>query len=213
MPSLTTTHLSQKYSFPKTVVTDLRTSTRAEAVVTWTGAGGTPGTVTVKSLIDTLPGGSTMWDVCQFKRFDIYGAQIRTGSSGTSSDWPSITVTLNNTINSNYFGDIPTFYSDAVGFSKRAHVGITPNYLFQEAWIPSSRTDTVLTIVTDPNGSTSPYTFAVLVQFSVVLRSTPGTVSESVSATVTSAASSRHEVPMVTDYDGFVLTEEVPSTH
>lgn len=198
MPSLTSTHLSQKYQSPKTVNTDLRTITRAEAVVRWTGPAGsvTAGAVTIKSLIDTLPGGSTIWDVCQFKRFDIYGAQFKTLSSGASSDWPSITVTLENTINSNYFGDIPTFYSDAVGNSRRAHIGITPNVLFQEAWFPTTRTDTVLSIITDADspgsGTGSVSGYGVLIQFTVALRSTAGTVSESVAAGVFSSAAVRH---------------------
>jgi len=201
MPSLTSTHLSQRYQSPKTVNTDLRTITRAEAVIKWSGPSSTvtAGTVSIKSLIDTLPGGSTVWDVCQFKRFDVYGAQIGARPNISSSNWPSVTVTLENTVNSNYFGDIPTFYSDAVGNSRRAHVGITPNILFQEAWLPTTRTDTVLSIVTDAintSGSQQTVSYEVLVQFTVALRSIAGTASESVAAGAQSSVAVRHIAPL-----------------
>lgn len=192
MPGLTTTHLSLRNAFPRTVPTDLRASTRAEVIVRWSGSAGTPGTVTIKQLADSLPGGSAVWDEIQFSRFDIYGAQLKELETVSTSDWPSITVKFDNTINSNYLGDVPTFYSDAVGNSRRAHVGFTPNHLFRQAWFPTSREDAILTLVTDQNQATAPQ-FAALVQFTVAVRSVAGNVaSESVPSVVRSAAGVRH---------------------
>lgn len=179
-------------SAPLPVAVDLTTSRRFEVVVRWSGPllAQTPGLVTVKQLIDSLPGTSTMWDYCQFQRFDVYGVQANYASAaipGAANDWPSMTVTLNNTINNNYFGDNPTFYNDAVGGSRRAHVGILPNRLFRVEWLPSSRTETLLTLSTPSYETTTdpdnPLQYAALVQFVVRLRSVAGTAFDAPSST------------------------------
>lgn len=159
------------------VTTDLRTTKRFEVVVTAPTA---TFTVTPKSLIDTVPGGSLLWDKVQFHRFDIYGNEDAGGTTGQVGYSP-ITVTLQNLGTGGWFGDVPTYYSDAVGTFRRAHVGISPNSAFQAQWVSAVDTEPLLTITSQRQIGVTPGGLA-LVQFTCTLRSTAGaptSVSES----------------------------------
>lgn len=168
---------------PLPVSLDLKAQQRSEVLVTWTSSGSSPpppvaGTLSVKDLVDTLPGGSAVWTHVQFHRFDVYGAapsQLADGPVAGYMQWPSVAVTLNE-VNNTSFGDVPTFYDDAVTNSRRAHVGVVPNAVYRKAWNVSSSTDPLLTFNTYPyynTGTPTVYNYEVLVQFVFVVRSVP----------------------------------------
>jgi len=167
--------------------------------------------VTVKQLVDAIPGGSDLWDRVQFHRFDVYGAQLKqtgteAGPNYSSSAWPWLQVTLNNDLNGSYFGDVATFYDDAVGNSRRSHVGILPNDLFTTAWFASNLASPILTFSTDSKdteAAISANIYEVLVQYSCSLRSTPGVTFEPVSSEVV-AVSKRHLARETHQLGGYV---------
>jgi hypothetical protein len=153
-------------------------------------------------LVDAIPGGSDLWDRVQFHRFDVYGAQLKqTGGEGgpsySSSAWPWLQVNLRNDLNGSYFGDIASFYDDAVGNSRRSHVGIIPNDLFKSAWFSSDLASPILEFSTDAKDTETAIDaniYEVLIQYSCSLRSTPGVTFEPVTATVT-PVQKRHLAP------------------
>jgi hypothetical protein len=71
---------------------------------------------------------------------------------------------------------VPTGYADSVGTTRRAHVGITPNHLYREAWFDSSSEDPLLTISCTGRTNATGVAGQVIVQFVVVLRSSAGTL-------------------------------------
>jgi hypothetical protein len=164
---------------PVGVATDLRTTKRFEVILT---ALTLSFTVTPKALIDTIPGGSALWDKVQFHRFDIYGTDKR---PALTSPMAPVTVTLNNLGTGGWFGDVPTYHSDPVGQFRRSHVGITPNAAFQSMWVTSSDTESILTITTSNIGSSSQPQAEVILQFTCTLRSTAGAPQASGVAQVT----------------------------
>jgi len=167
-----TSRLRSNRPNPVPVTTDLRTTKRFEVLVSST----TPtSTVSPSALISTIPGGDTLWDRVQFHRFDIYGADTHRDAA-VGEGLPSITVTLDNLTTGGYLGDIPTYYSDPVGEFRRAHVGISPNTAFQQMWVDSTSTATLLTLTTQSVSTTSAYRY--LVQFTCTLRSTAGAPAE-----------------------------------
>jgi len=188
---------------PLPVTVDLTASRLHEVVVTWTGpiTSTTASSVTVKQLVDAIPGGSDLWDRVQFHRFDVYGAQLKqtggeSGPSYSSSAWPWLQVNLRNDLNGSYFGDVASFYDDAVGNSRRSHVGIVPNDLFRSAWFASNLASPILEFSTDAKdteAAISANIYEVLVQYSCSLRSTPGVTFEPVTAEVTPVQNRHHQ--------------------
>lgn len=184
--SLTTSKPLNSHADPRPVNADLRATQRCEVFVSWSSppSGGVAGTVSIKNLVDTVAGGSALWDRVQFHRFDVYADErpvvdsVPLGAGG----WPTLTVTMNDT-NGIMHSDVPTFTSDAVSGHRRAHVGIRPSAMFQNTWFQSSNTDSFLQFQTDPTfvdgelGRNS-----VTLQFTCILRSTPGTESAPVLA-------------------------------
>jgi len=122
-----------------------------------------------------------MWDEVQFKSFHVWGAErpikLDPESINANGNWPSINVKFNNTINSNYFGDNPSFVGEAVTNSMRAHVGIVPNTLFQAAWFPSTRTEQIIQVTTEPTANTGLiFEYEFLIQFTCLVRSIQGSI-------------------------------------
>ena len=152
-------------------------------------------TVSPKALVDTISGGSAMWDVVQFHRFDIFGNEI--GTAGTVSS--PLTVTLHTSLVG--FGDNATGYADGVGTARRSHVGFTPNELFRSAWIPSSTTTPILTM-TSPAPVVGQGT--AIVQFVCILRSTAGAPA---AVEGSARAAALHESPMTTFREVFDESE------
>jgi len=167
---------------PPPSTSDLVASRRMTAFVTFNGSGGlAQGGVTIAQLVALLPGGTAMWDEVQFKNFHIWGAErpIKADPETISQfgNWPNINVKFNNTINSNYLGDNPSFVGMAVSNSRRAHVGITINKLFQQAWIPSTRTEQIIQVTTEPVASLGViFEYEFLLQFTCMVRSVQGTL-------------------------------------
>jgi len=188
---------------PRPVNADLVCSHRGEVVVHWSDTVTGPptaGNITVKQIIDSIAGGSSIWDRAQFSRFDIYGAEqnIYYGTSipVEGRSWPSMTATINTAAVGGYNGDEPTFYGDAVSNSRRAHVGIRMSSLFSQSWLDTSQTETFIRLVTEPyienaSGETTNRQYTAIIQFTVVLRSTAGVISESVESAVENAFQAR----------------------
>jgi hypothetical protein len=155
-----------------------------QAFVTFQGAGGGAlGGVTIQQLVNLLPGGTSMWDEVQFQSFHIWGAERPIvgldpeENISQARNWPDINVKFNNTINSNYLGDNPSFVGMAVTNSRRAHVGIVPNQLFKQAWIPSTRTEQIIQVNTQPVSALGViFEYEFLLEFSCMVRSVQGTI-------------------------------------
>jgi len=183
---------------PRPVNADLVCSHRGEVVVNWSDTITGPltaGNISVKQIVDSIAGKSTVWDRAQFHRFDIYGAEqnIYYGNSEIveGRSWPSMTATINTAAVGGYNGDEPTFYGDAVSNSRRSHVGIKMSSLFSQSWLDTSQTETFIRLVTEPyienaNGTTPNRQYTAIIQFTVVLRSTAGVITESVAGVVES---------------------------
>lgn len=124
-----------------------------------------------------------MWDEVQFHSFHIWGAERPIvgldpeENISQARNWPDINVKFNNTINSNYLGDNPSFVGMAVTNSRRAHVGIVPNQLFKQAWIPSTRTEQIIQVNTQPVSALGViFEYEFLLEFSCMVRSVQGTI-------------------------------------
>jgi len=168
---------------PPPSTSDLVASRRMTALVTFQGPGGVAqGGVTIAQLVALLPGGAAMWDEVQFKSFHVWGAERPIpgdpeAAINQAGNWPNINVKFNNTINSNYLGDNPSFVGMAVTNSRRAHVGIVPNQLFTQAWLPSNRTEQIIQVSTEPVSSLGViFEYEFLLQFSCMVRSVQGTL-------------------------------------
>lgn len=175
-----TSKVSSRRPNPPPVPLDVKTSQRFEFYVTWSSPTfGQVGNISPAQIQSALPG-TNLWNFFQIQRLDVYGAEeprYNGGGGDGLTSWPDVSVTLNSNIYDKYLGDAPTFTSDAVSNSRRAHVGITPNELFRNAWINSNDTNSLIQVYTAANGSHSTsgnYSFSVLVQLSLNLRSTAG---------------------------------------
>jgi len=179
---------------PRPVNADLVCSHSGEIIVNWSDTSTGPltaGNISVKQIVDSIAGTSSVWDRAQFKTFHIYGAEQNiyygTSTPVEGRSWPSMTATINTAAVGGYNGDEPTFYGDAVSNSRRSHVGIQMSSLFQQSWLDTSQTETFIRLVTEPyienaSGETTNRQYTAIIQYSVVLRSTAGVITESVDA-------------------------------
>jgi hypothetical protein len=174
---------------PPPVKNDLVCTHRGEVRIVWHSTT-TPiaGTLTTKQLVDAMPGASVTWDRVQFHKFDAFGSfnlNFTAGNHPIGSALP-IAATLLDPLNVNSGNnDVPTFYNDGVGTMRRAHVGIVPNLLYRQTWIPTVDTNPLISFTTVPYELTgTDYFFQILLQYTCVVRSVFGSPAPQVAAEV-----------------------------
>jgi hypothetical protein len=166
--------VTNRIAQPEPVATDLVTMRRFELIVSTTTAA--PFSVSPKQLVDELPGTSTVWDKVQFHKFDIFSDCVLDTDDPmrTLEEYSPLAVTLHSIEGQS--GDVPTGYSDSVGTTRRAHVGIIPNHLYRTTWYDSSSEDALLTINCVGKTYQTGVAGQAIVQFVAVLRSSAGTL-------------------------------------